>query len=104
MQPAVVVRLLVICSNRENYFERFKDRQDVQVDQAPWLDIRGVVSFSDSCVVHIGPQKEPFRGFGVFDLFVLSSSIPFQNSSGFESFVLPGRCAVAKFRLGRSWT
>ncbi len=56
------VRLLVICSNRENYFARFKDRRDVVIDQAPWLDVVGVVSFTDSLVVHLGPQREPFAG------------------------------------------
>jgi hypothetical protein len=62
MDSHSVVRVLVICSNRENYFARFAGRADVQVDQAPWMDIRGIVSFSDSLVVHIGPQKEPFTG------------------------------------------
>jgi hypothetical protein len=62
MEQSVVVRVLVICSNRENYFSRFKDRTDVLIDQTPWMDIRGVVSFSDSLVVHISPQREPFAG------------------------------------------
>ncbi len=56
------VKLLVICSNRENYFKLLGGRADVAVDQAPWLDVVGVVSFTDSLVVHLGPQKEPFTG------------------------------------------
>ena len=60
------IRLLVICSNRENYFELFKDRvidgRVVEVDQTPWRDMIGTVSFSDSLVVRIRPQQDPFPG------------------------------------------
>ncbi len=64
MQPVSLspIRVLVICSNRENYFSYFQGRTDVEIDQAPWIDIRGITSFSDSIVVHIGPQKEAFVG------------------------------------------
>ena len=41
---AMVKRLFVVCSQKENYFELFskillKSGEAIEVDQAPWMDI-----------------------------------------------------------------
>jgi hypothetical protein len=56
--------LLVICSQKENYFELFANRKlnngdEIVVDQAPWVDIE-VVSYPDTLVVNIRPNRNPF--------------------------------------------
>lgn len=57
------LRVLVIVSNRENYYESLGQKTvlgyTIEVDQAPWADIVGLVSFPDSLVAHIRPQKSP---------------------------------------------
>ena len=56
-----VVRVLVIGNQRENFFELLA-HDHVAVDQAPWADVAGIVSYSDSLVVHLRPQRDPFPG------------------------------------------
>ena len=59
-------RVLVICSQKENYFELLKEGtlsngDRIIVDQAPWVDIQ-VAAYPDTCVVSIRPQNSPFPG------------------------------------------
>jgi hypothetical protein len=56
--------LLVICSQKENYFDLFAKKhlsngEDIIVDQAPWIDIE-VASYPDNLVVHVKPNRKPF--------------------------------------------
>jgi hypothetical protein len=59
--------LLVVCSQRENYFELLKgftldNGEHVIVDQAPWMDIEAA-SYPDSgLLVQIRPNRNPFPG------------------------------------------
>jgi hypothetical protein len=54
------LRLFVVCSSKENYYELLRgvvlDGRTVQVEQAPWQDI-SVTSYPDQCVVRIRPQR-----------------------------------------------
>lgn len=58
--------VLVICSQKENYFELFRGKtlengDGIVVDQAPWVDIEAA-SYPDNLVVTIRPNRNPFPG------------------------------------------
>ena len=60
----MVKNLLVICSQKENYFKLFSGKklsngEEIVVDQAPWVDVE-IVSYFDTLVVHIKPNRNPF--------------------------------------------
>lgn len=57
--------VLVICSQRENYFELFKGKtlktgEPIIVDQAPWVDIEAASYPDTGLLVQIRPNRNPF--------------------------------------------
>lgn len=64
-----IIRVLVICSQKENYFELFQQRAErarssgllLLVEQAPWCDVE-VASHPRDCVVSLRPNRAPFAG------------------------------------------
>lgn len=58
MDDPIEIRVFVVSSNRENYFDLLRPKGFI-VDQAPWADLEAC-SFADSLVVRVRPQREPF--------------------------------------------
>jgi hypothetical protein len=64
-----VIRVLVICSQKENYFEIFQQRSErcaasgllLLVEQAPWCDVE-IASHPNNIVVSLRPNRNPFPG------------------------------------------
>lgn len=62
-----VIKVFVVCSQKENYFQLFKDKciegsaVAVIVDQGPWCDLE-ISSHHTNLLINVRPNRNPFPG------------------------------------------